>query len=139
MPLSSIPPLEAVLSWARRLYKDVVDRKDAHGFAQAFTDDATLRFGNAEALKGRNAIEAAIAQFFETFATLHHEEKGARLAGDTLILEAVITYQRHDGRKVSIPAVTIFHLAVAASGAPERPVADDCRIYVDLAPLYAAA
>jgi uncharacterized protein (TIGR02246 family) len=138
MRLSSVPPVEAVLSWARRLYKDAVDRKDAHGFAQAFTDDATLRFGNADAIQGRDAIEAAIAQFFETFATLRHEEKGARLAGDTLILEAVVTYQRHDGREVSVPAVTIFHLAGAASDEPERPLADECRIYVDLAPLYAA-
>ena len=134
----AIPPTDAVLAWARALYAESVDKKDARGFAAAFTETASLRFGNADPIFGREAIEAAIAQFFDTFATLRHEERGTRLAGDTLIIEAVVTYQRHDGREVSIPAVTIFHLAGSAPGEPERPLADECRIYVDLTPLYAA-
>jgi ketosteroid isomerase-like protein len=135
----TIPPKEAVLSWARALYADSVDKKDAAGFAAAFTETASLQFGNADPIVGRDAIEAAIAQFFEGFQTLRHEDRGTRLAGDTLIIEARVTYKRHDGREVSIPAVTIFHLAGAAAGEPAKPLADECRIYVDLAPLYAPA
>jgi ketosteroid isomerase-like protein len=126
---------DEVIEWARELYARSVDRKDAAGFAAAFTDDAWLRFGNADRLVGRDAIREAIAGFFTTFAELRHESKGEFLDGDTLVLEAVVTYTRHDRRQVSIPAVTIFRLAGAdASG---RPLADQCRIYVDLAPLYA--
>lgn len=135
----AIPSAEVVLKWARELYSEAVDRKEAAGFAAAFTADAVLRFGNAAPLKGREAIEAAIAHFFTTFSTLSHESKGAWLAGATLILEAVVTYLRHDGGQVVIPAVTIFHLAGAMPGEPDRPLADTCRIYVDLAPLYAPA
>ena len=62
--LGAIPPTEAVLSWARALYADSVDNKDAAGFAAAFTETGSLRFGNADPIVGRDAIEAAIAHFF---------------------------------------------------------------------------
>jgi hypothetical protein len=52
------------------------------------------------------------------------------------VLEAEVTYLRHDGRTVTVPACTIFRLAAAPS-AEGRPQAKECRIYVDLAPLYA--
>jgi len=137
--LLKVPPNDVVLRWARDLYENAVDQKDAAGFAAAFTQDAQLQFANAPAMTGRDAIEEAIANFFTTFLELRHEERGAWVVGDTLILEATVTYLRHDEREVSVPAVTIFHLAGSAPDDPERPQADGCRIYVDLAPLYAAA
>ena len=132
-------PQEEVLAWARDLYARAVDQKDAAGFAAAFTPDAWLRFGNAPPLTGREAIETAIAQFFTAFIALRHESKGEFLVGNTLVLEAVVTYTRHDLKQVSIPAVTIFRLAGTTDGNGDgrRPVADQCRIYVDLAPLFA--
>jgi ketosteroid isomerase-like protein len=137
--LEPLPTSEVVLSWARDLYFEHVDRKDARAFAAAFLDDATLRFANAPVIRGRASIETAIAEFFTTFIDLRHEPRNSWLVGDTLILEATVTYTRHDRRQVTIPAVTIFHLAGALPGEPSRPVADDCRIYVDLTPLYASA
>lgn len=134
---TGVVPQDEVIGWARDLYARSVDHKDAAGFAAAFTPDAWLRFGNAPPIVGRDAIREAIAYFFTGFAALRHESKGTFLAGDTLILEAVVTYTRHDGGRVSIPAVTIFRLAGTAEGDERRPVADQCRIYVDLTPLYA--
>lgn len=133
------PPGDAVLRWAGELYAGAVDHKDAAGFAAAFTPDARLRFGNAPPIVGRPAIEAAIAGFFAGFAALRHASRGAWLAGDTLVLEAEVTYTRHDAGVVTVPAVTIFRVAGSAPGDPSRPLCDDCRIYVDLAPLYAPA
>ncbi len=134
-----MPSEEVVLSWARDLYRDHVDQKDARAFAAAFIEDATLRFANAPVIRGRASIERAIAEFFTTFIDLRHEARNSWLAGDTLILEAVVTYTRHDQGQVTIPAVTIFHLVGASPGEPPRLLADDCRIYVDLTPLYASA
>ncbi|HET7459247.1 MAG TPA: nuclear transport factor 2 family protein, partial [Gemmatimonadaceae bacterium] len=94
-------------------------------------------FGNAPTITGRDAIREAIAGFFTAFVSLSHESKGAFLDGDTLILEAVVTYTRHDGQLVSVPAVTIFRIAGIAPNDGGRPVADQCRIYVDLTPLFA--
>ena len=127
---------EDVFQWATDLYALSVDRKDADGFAAAFTPDAWLRFGNAEPLVGREAIRAAIAHFFTHFASLRHEAGPTTLDGDTLVLEAVVTYTRHDGRVVSVHAATVFRLAGTESPGRGHPVADQCRIYVDLAPLY---
>jgi len=128
-----------VMHWAADLYERAVDRKDAAGFASAFTPDAWLRFGNAAPLVGREAIRTAIAQFFTTFVDLRHEARGAYLDGDTLILEAEVTYTRHDRRVVTVHAVTIFRLAGVdrQGGTQPVPVADQCRIFVDLTPLYA--
>ena len=128
---------DAVLAWARRLYHESVDRKDAAGFAAAFTPDAWLRFGNNDRLVGREAIREAIAGFFTAMAALEHTPRNAWLQGDTLILEAEVTYTRHDGRLVTVPAVTIYRLASLGVPGESDPLADQCRIYVDLAPLFA--
>lgn len=128
---------DEVLRWATDLYARAVDHKDASGFAAAFTPDAWLRFGNAAPVVGRDAIRAAIAHFFTQFADLRHEATGAWLDGDTLVLEAAVTYTRHDRRVVTVRAATVFRLAGADGPGPARPVADQCRIYVDLAPLFA--
>ena len=130
-------PHDEVIAWANDLYARTVDNKDAAGFAAAFTADGWLRFGNAPPITGREAIREAIAGFFASFASLRHESTGNYLVGDTLILEAVVTYTRHDGRQVSIPAVTIFRIASGADSDALHPTADQCRIYVDLTPLYA--
>lgn len=126
-----------VLEWARDLYATCVDNKDAAGFAAAFLPDGWIQFGNAPGITGRAAIETAIAQFFSSFAALRHVSKGTWLDGDTLVLEAEVTYTRHDGRLVTVPASTIFRLA-GGSAEHDAPQARECRIYVDLTPLYAS-
>jgi hypothetical protein len=128
---------EAVMRWAEDLYSKSVDRKDAAGFARAFTPDGWVQFGNWPRTAGREAITAAIAQFFDGFQSLSHRSVGRWLDGRTLVLEAEVTYVRHDDRTVTVPACTIFRLA-AAPGSDGAPQAKECRIYVDLAPLYAA-
>jgi hypothetical protein len=130
-------PHDEVIAWATDLYRTAVDNKDAAGFAASFTVDGWLRFGNAPPIVGRDAIREAIAGFFGSFAALRHESTGNYLVGDTLILEAVVTYTRHDGRVVSVPAVTIFRFASGVDSDALHPRADQCRIYVDLTPLYA--
>jgi len=132
---------ESVLGWARKLYDGAVDHKDAAGFAAVFAPDAWLRFGNAAPVVGRDAIRVAIADFFSAFVSLRHEAQGNWFVGDTLILEARVTYTRHDGAVVTVPAVTIFRLAgtEAGTGVPLPPMATECRIYVDLTPLFAPA
>lgn len=119
--------------WARALYADSVDRKDAAGFAAVFAKEGTLRFGNAKPIAGRAQIEQAIAQFFLAMASLRHEFLAISRDGDTLFLEALVTYTRHDGGIVTVPAMTVF---VMASNDDDF-IAKSCRIYVDLTPLFA--
>lgn len=126
---------DAAAAWARELYDGAVDRRDAAGFAAAFTDDGWLRFGNNEPLVGRANIEAAIAGFFTMLDTLKHQQTGLWSQGDALILEANVTYRRLDGGMVTVPAVTIMRLA----GTAARPVVERCQMFVDLTPLFAPA
>ena len=120
-------------TWANDLYNNHVDKKDAVGFAAAFTDDGTLRFGNNDVLRGRQAIEAAIAGFFQAMVSLRHKTTKLTLHENMIFLEAMVTYERHDGNRVSVFAMTVYELVDAPQGKRAR----DCRIYVDLAPLFA--
>jgi ketosteroid isomerase-like protein len=123
----------AAKEWADRLYRDAVDRKDAAGYAAAFVEDGWLRFGNNEPIVGRATIEAAIAGFFSAFQSLRHEEARTTSTGNLLFLEATVTYVRHDGKQVSVPAMTVYEMAETSG----TPLARRCNIYVDLAPLFA--
>lgn len=131
------PTRDDIESWARELYAEGVDRKDAAAFAAVFAPDASLQFGNAPLIVGREAIQAAIAEFFTAFVALRHSSVGRWIDGDTVVLEVVVAYTRHDGAVVNIPATTVFILAPFASRAEARPIVKECRIYVDLAPLFA--
>ena len=128
---------DAVMRWADDLYRNAVDRKDAAGFAAAFTPDGWVQFGNWPRTSGREAITVAIAQFFDGFKSLAHTSTGTWLDRGTLVLEAEVTYVRRDGGTVTVPACTIFRLADQPSD-DGLPQAKECRIYVDLTPLYAA-
>ena len=121
---------EKTESWARKLYSESVDQKDAAGFAAVFAENGTLTFGNQPAIIGRAAIEEAITQFFTAMVSLRHEFVQISPDGDRLFLEAVVTYHRHDGKIVSVPAMTVFEM-------DDNFLARSCRIYVDLTPLFA--
>lgn len=122
-----------VETWARALYGEAVDRKDAAGFAAVFAENGTLRFGNQPPIVGREKIEEAITQFFLAMADLRHEFTAISREDKRWFLEALVTYTRHDGGVITVPAMTVF--AMEETG--ERPLALECRIYVDLAPLFA--
>jgi hypothetical protein len=124
--------LDAATAWARDLYEGGVDKRDAGRFAAAFTDDGWLRFGNNEPLVGRANIEEAIAGFFTAMQSLRHAPERTTLAGNLLFLEATVTYLRHDGKEVSVHAMTVYEMAEMR----DTPRARRCNIYVDLAPLF---
>lgn len=133
---SNLPPAAEVTAWAKKLYSEGVDRRDAKAFSDGFTDDGWVQFGNNPPVKGREAIKEAIAQFFTLMAGVSHEEVGTFYQDGALTLEARVSYTLHRGGTVTVPAVTIFRMADQAVGAP--PKAKACRIYVDLAPLFSA-
>ena len=110
------------------LFADI-DRMDAKGFASHLSDDCVLRFGNADEVVGREAIEAAIAGFFGTIKSLDHRILDQWDVDDATIIQFEVTYTRLDSRDVTVPAVTIYRRG--------DELIDDYRIYVDLTPVYA--
>ena len=110
------------------LFADI-DRMDARAFASYLSEDCRLRFGNADAVAGRSAIEAAITGFFATIKGLSHDIVHQWDVGDTTIIELKVTYTRLDERQVTVPVVTIYRHG--------DQLIDDYRIFIDLSPVLA--
>jgi hypothetical protein len=109
-----------------------IDSMDANRFASNLSENCVLRYANHPEVHGREQIAGAIGAFYETIGGLRHEPVNEWTVGDTTVLQFDVTYTRHDGGVVTVPAVSIVR---SSNG----ELIDDYRIYVDLAPVYAPA
>jgi len=93
-----------------------------------FTKEAQFRFGNMAPVAGHDEIRQAMAQFFSTIQTMHHEFVGMYEQDNVVIAEAKVTFIRLDNKVVQIPAVTVFRMT--------GDLVQDFRLYMDAAPIY---
>jgi hypothetical protein len=108
-----------------------IDSMDPTALADLLADSATMTFCNGEPMVGRDAIVTGSAVFFASIAGLRHRVLHEWTFGRDTIAESAVTYTRQDGGKVTIPAVSIWR--VGAHG-----LIIDYRVFVDLAPVFAA-
>jgi ketosteroid isomerase-like protein len=108
----------------------LVDSMDVATIATLFAEDARVVFGNSQPFVGIEAIRSGLTAFFGTIAGLRHEIVKEYHVGDDTIVELKVTYDRKDGRRVTIPCVTIFHVDAAGK-------IDAYRVYFDVTPIYA--
>ena len=113
---------------ARAIF-DLVDSQDIHGLAGLLAEDASMVFGNAEPFVGRDAIVAANNAFFQQIKAVRHHLRNEWTVGDTTIAETEVSYTRFDGKEVTIPAVSIWHL--------RGGLIADYRVFYDPAPIFA--
>ena len=106
-----------------------IDRKDTASFVAALTDDAVFRFGSAPPVQGREAIAAAVDGFLGSVAGLSHTLSKVLWDGDTQVCEGEVTYERHDGSKVTLPFTDVFEYS--------GDLVAHYKIYMDIGPLYA--
>lgn len=106
-----------------------IDSKDADRFASFLTEDGEFRFGNAPAVKGRDAVKEAVNGFFGTIDGLSHSVMRVWRDGESLACEGEVCYRRHDGSEIIIPFVDVFDF--------DDSLISSYRIYIDIAPLYA--
>jgi hypothetical protein len=109
----------------------LVDKRDAGGFAALFAPDGRFVFGNSDPIQGPSAIASAVGAFFAAIHGLRHQIVNAWQVGADTVAELSVEYHRLDGKYVTVPAVTIF----TRDGAG---LISHYRIFVDLAPLFAA-
>ncbi|MET8340250.1 nuclear transport factor 2 family protein [Streptosporangium canum] len=112
----------------RRVFQSV-DSFDPGEFVRLLTEDATLAFGNAEPMAGREAIAAGLRAFFSTIGGLRHRIVRNWQVDADIIAETEVTYRRLDGKEVSAVAVSIWRTR-------DDGLITDYRIFVDLAPVY---
>ncbi|MGW0807827.1 nuclear transport factor 2 family protein [Nonomuraea sp. NPDC002799] len=114
---------------ARHVFQ-VVDSFEPGAIARLLAEDATMVFGNAEPMVGREAIAAGLGAFFATIGGLRHRIVRSWETGADTIAETEVTYRRLDGKDVSVAAVSIWR-------SREDGLITDYRIFIDLAPVYA--
>lgn len=108
-----------------------VDTLDTRAVSPLFAEDATMVFGNQEPMLGRETIVAGMQAFLSTIKGLRHDIRNEWSVGPDTIAETDVTYTRHDDKRVTIPAVTIWRVG-------DDGLITDYRVFFDLAPLFAA-
>jgi limonene-1,2-epoxide hydrolase len=111
------------------LFTDI-DSMDADAFARHLTEDVRFTFGNSDTVVGRDNVRDVWAGFCEGIDGVRHEVIEQFETGSATIVESTVTYTRKDGTTIALPVVTIYR------GAGE--LIDDYRIFMDVAPLFAA-
>ncbi len=89
---------------------NAIDARDAQAFTSFLSPDVEFIFANAPALHGREQVQAAIAGFFASLASLQHEVSEFWQTGDNLIMHGKVTYTRLDGSQLCVPFANIFKL-----------------------------
>ena len=95
---------------AYALYRDylaALDAKDLDRYGAFLADDCTMQFNNAPAVHGKEAVLAALAQYWGTFGTLEHDLLNIYGTDSAFMLEALNHYTRLDGRAVTLRAVAL--------------------------------
>ena len=106
-----------------------IDSKNTEAFVGYLTEDAVFRFGSAPAVRGRDAIHAAVDGFFATIAGSSHDIKNTLSSGSTQVCEGEVTYRRLDGNEITLPFTDIFEY--------DGDLIAQYKIYIDIGPLYA--
>ncbi len=104
-----------------------IDCKDAQGFVNLFTEDASFRFGNAPVIHNRKNIREGVSLFFTSIKNLRHRITGFWEKDDVIICEGEVTYTRHDGSELTLPFVDILRM--------KEKLISDYRIYMDISAL----
>jgi limonene-1,2-epoxide hydrolase len=112
-----------------QLFADI-DSMQPERFAAHLSEDVTMRFGNAEPTHGRDAVRDAWGAFCEGVRGVKHHLVEQWTVGNATIVEANVTYTRHDGSTTTVPVVTIYR--------EDGDAIADYRIFIDVAPLFAA-
>src|SRR5688572_11992608 len=111
------------------LFKDI-DSMEPDAFARHLSDAVRFTFGNAETVVGRDNGRGGWAGFAKRTPGAHQDVLEKSAQGSAPIVESTVTYTRKDGTTIALPVVTIYR--------GEGELIEDYRIFMDVAPLFAA-
>jgi ketosteroid isomerase-like protein len=107
------------------------DTGDIERFAGLLAENVKFRFANANPVTGRANAREALTEFLTTIAGIQHDVLEEWRIGDVVLQQMTVTYTRHDGKKVTIPAANVLRL--------DGELVVDYQVYADLTPVYAPA
>lgn len=106
-----------------------IDEKDAHTFAEYLTEDISFRFGNQEAVVGKESVESYVAGFFDSIAGISHSIENVVITIPVVVCHGHVSYTRHDGSVLRVPFANIFNI--------KEGLIKDYMIFLDNSALYA--
>ncbi len=115
-------------TWLLEIGK-TIDAKDAKGFSEFITENGSFRFGNADAVIGRKAIEDYVAAFFGMIGSSKHEVLNCWNSNEGIVWEGKVTYTRLDGKVVPVNFTNIFYM--------KGDLIERYLIFIDNTPLFA--
>ncbi|MCX7878493.1 MAG: nuclear transport factor 2 family protein [Ignavibacteria bacterium] len=107
----------------------IIDSKDSKRFSELITEDGVFRFGNAEEVKGRKAIEETVEAFFKIIKACKHEILNFWEKEGSIVWEGKVTYTRADDKVVSVNFANIFYM--------KGELIEKYYIFIDNSPLFA--
>jgi hypothetical protein len=116
------------MQWLETTY-EALDAKDVDAYVGQLTPGAELRYGNGTPVAGRVAIRDALNEFFGAIDSVSHAFTSQLRVDDTLVIEQMVTFTRHDGSAVMLPAASVFELTEGK--------ADRVQTYIDVSPVFA--
>ena len=120
--------MSQIPAWITHAFQ-TIDAMDAVAFAALIAEDGSFVMGNAPPVVGRKAIVEIVGGFFGAIAGLSHSLDTAWVGSDSVSVNGVVTYTRHDGSTVALPFCDVFRMKGA--------VVQDWLIYMDVNPLFA--
>lgn len=114
--------------WYSDMYANV-DAMRLDAFIAGLTPDVEVVVGNNPAMRGRQAVKEGIGYFWSTIQGLKHNFVNVVEGQGLTFLEAKVDYRRKDGRKVTVPVVSVLER--------NGDLVKSLRIYFDVSPVYA--
>jgi ketosteroid isomerase-like protein len=88
-----------------------VEANDVDTYVSLFTNDAVYQTANFPPVIGPEGIRQAAAPVMERFSKVTHDIKGMwETERDVVIAEVVLTYNRKDGKVVTLPCLDVIKL-----------------------------
>jgi hypothetical protein len=106
-----------------------IDSMNPDAFVTHLTEDVTFRFGNNDAVHGREEVKQAVAGFYTMIGGMTHHFLQSYDSGDTTVAKVDVEYKRLDGKVVVTPNADILVF--------DGDLVKDWQIYIDLAPVFA--
>jgi ketosteroid isomerase-like protein len=108
-----------------------VDRKDIDGFIDMLSDDHQFIFGARPPVVGKADARAVVLHFWDMIGRLRHNIWRVREAGDIVYVEALIEYERLDGKVVLVPCCDVVRHRDGKL-CEQRAYLDQTAIFADL-------
>lgn len=109
------------------LFKSI-DSKDTESFVSYLADDAVFSMGDAPSVSGKENINVAVDQFFQSIKGLSHRVDNVIESGNDLVTPGIVTYTRHDGSELTVNFCNVYGL--------EGGKIKKYDVYIDLSALY---